>query len=567
MRLPEIFLALLIIIYCITLPKILKRAGQNSTLGYIPLIQFFPLLKAIKRPWWWFILLLIPGVNLLMLIIVNVELGISFDKRKTQQQWLFGALPWYAFIDLAFKDQQAAFVGPRDWTTRKKSFAREWGEAILFAVVAASVIRSFFLEAFTIPTPSMERSMLVGDYLFVSKMSYGAKLPQTPVSVPFVHNALPGSMINSYVDWFSLPYYRLPGFGDVERFDPVVFNFPHGDTILVHPYYAGHDYYGILRNEAKLIFKQENPQTLKNDTTGFGWYDEYTKVEDIYLAKARSNFETKNTCFSCVENGKQSRNGVAIDGLRHRPIDKKENYIKRCIGMPGDDLQIINRQVMINGKPIENPEGLQYTHIVNLTSSYTNEQINSAVIKIADQFELNYQEMGFNGSNLIMTMTPAIAKEISKLSYVDTIYIQEYPLEENNLGQYFPNSNQEPFKHWTVDNFGPIHIPAAGETIDLTLENLPLYKRVIQVYEENELSVVNGKILINGVESKTYTFKYDYYWMMGDNRHNSADSRVWGFVPENHVVGKAVFTWFSKEDPNYRRTSKIRWNRMFRLVD
>lgn len=567
MRLPEIFLALLIIIYCITLPSILKRAGKTSVLSYIPLLQFFPFLQAIKRPWWWFLLLIIPGVNLLMLIIINVELGIAFGKRKTAQQWIFGALPWYAFIQLAFKEKEVAYIGPRDWTGVKKTFLREWGEAILFAVVAASVIRSFFLEAFTIPTPSMERSMLVGDYLFVSKMSYGAKLPQTPVSVPFVHNALPGTMVNSYVDWFSLPYLRLPGFGSVERFDPVVFNFPHGDTILVDPYYAGHDYYGILKNEAKYIFQKENPNALKFDSTGFNWYDEFTKVESVYLAKARDNFMNKKICYSCATNGQMKRNGVEIGGLRARPIDKKENYIKRCMGVPGDNLEIRNRQVYINGAAVENPAGLQYTHFVYLTPSYSGEQINAAVIKIADNYELNFQEIGFQNNQLMMTMTEEIARQVEKLSYVDSVRIHDFPAEANNLGQYFPNANMEPYKHWTVDNYGPVHIPAAGETIELTLENLPLYRRVIDVYEENDLQVKDGKIFINGAEAGSYTFRYNYYWMMGDNRHNSADSRVWGFVPENHVVGKAVFTWFSKEDPNYRRSSRIRWNRMFRLVD
>ncbi|MCC6599550.1 MAG: S26 family signal peptidase, partial [Crocinitomicaceae bacterium] len=171
MHLPEIFLALLILIYCVSLPSLLKRAGQkNVVLGYVPVVQFIPFLKAIKRPWWWIILLLLPGVNLIMLIIINVELGIAFNKRSTTQQWLFGLLPWYAIPNLAFREKEQAFAGPRDWTNKKKGFVREWGEAIVFAIVAASVIRTFFIEAFTIPTPSMEKSMMVGDYLFVSKM-------------------------------------------------------------------------------------------------------------------------------------------------------------------------------------------------------------------------------------------------------------------------------------------------------------------------------------------------------------------------------------------------------------
>jgi signal peptidase I len=566
MRIPEILLAVLIVIYCITLPRLTKRAGHSSVLSYIPILQFFPFLKSIGRPWWWFFLLLIPGVNLLMIIIINVELGIAFGKRKTSEQWLFGALPWFALIQLAYKDTQAPYLGKRDWTGKKKGFGREWGEAIIFAVVAASVIRGFFLEAFTIPTPSMERSMLVGDYLFVSKMSYGAKIPQTPVSVPFVHNALPGSMTNSYVDWFSLPYFRLPGFGKVDRYDPVVFNFPHGDTIIVDPFYAGHDYYGILRKEAQIIFQKENPNVLKSDTTGYGWYDAFSLREKEYFAKARDNFENKNICLSCTQGAKAS-GGLEIGGVKSRPIDKKENYIKRCIGLPGDNIEIVNRQVLINGKPIENPEGLQYGHVVRITPNYTDEQTRNSIIKIADTYELNFQEIVMRRDDVIMTMTEDIAKEVAKLSYVDSVYVYEYPKEENNLGQYFPNVNAEPYKHWTVDNFGPVHIPAKGETIELTLQNLPLYQRVIAVYEGNDLRVDGDKIFINGAETKSYTFQSDYYWMMGDNRHNSADSRVWGFVPENHVVGKAVFTWFSKEDPNYRRTNNIRWNRMFRLVD
>ena len=572
MRIPEILLGLLIITYCITLPSLLKRAGRDqSMLGYIPIVNFFPFLKMIKRPWWWIFLILIPGVNLIMLAIINVELGISFGKRSTKDQWLFGALPWFAIAKLTFQEKEAGFMGARDWTNVKKSFAREWGEAIIFAVVAASVIRSFFLEAFTIPTPSMERSMLVGDYLFVSKMSYGAKLPQTPVSVPFVHNTLPGSMTNSYVDWFSLPYFRLPGFGSVERFDPVVFNFPHGDTILVHSYYAGHDYYGILRNEAQGIAARELKAKMTSSIDSIDYYalDYYYENESRFLNEARINFTEKKVCQSCAENGKLIKGGVKIDGLRARPVDKKENYIKRCIGLPGDNLEIKDRQVYINGTAVENPLGLQYNYDLKFEPTYTPEQVRQSILKIIEQFELNLTETAadFTLKTATMPMTSEIAAEVAKLSYVDSIAVSNAPLSENNGGTYFPSSNLAPYKTWSVDNFGPVHIPAKNETITLTIENLPLYKRVIDVYEDNTLEVKGGKIFINGVETTSYTFKYNYYWMMGDNRHNSADSRVWGFVPENHVVGKAVFTWFSKEDPNYRGSSAIRWNRMFKFVD
>lgn len=569
MRIPEIFLALLILTYCLTLPSLLKRAGRSSVLDYIPILQFIPFLKAIKRPWWWLILLLLPGVNLLMLVIINVELGIAFNKRSTKEQWIFGALPWYALFNLAFKDKEAAFVGPRDWTNIKKSMPREWGEAILFAIVAASVIRSFFLEAFTIPTPSMERSMLVGDYLFVSKMSYGAKLPQTPVSVPFVHNALPGSMTNSYVDWFSLPYYRLPGFGEVERFDPVVFNFPNGDTVLVHPFYAGHDYYGLLRSEAIEIFRNENGMKFLTDTSGVALYNAFTAQQEVYFEKARKNFNENKICVSCRYAGGYSPGGAKVDGTRFRPVDKKENYIKRCIGLPGDDLEIIDQQVYINGSAIENLTGLQYEFRVDITPTYDDRQKETAIRKIAEKYELNYTELGFQGKSgdLILTMTRETAKEVAEMSFVDTVYVVREEKFKNNMASYFPNVNMEPYNHWSKDNFGPVHIPAKGEELTLTMENLPLYRRLIEVYEENQFEVKGDKIFINGVETNKYTCKFNYYWMMGDNRHHSADSRVWGFVPENHVVGKAVFTWFSKEDPSYRNGSKIRWNRMFKLVD
>jgi len=499
---PEILFIVLILIYCFTLPKILTRAGQNTWMSYVPVLQYFPFVKAIHRPWYWVLLLLVPGVNLIMMAIINVELGIVFNQRSTKQQWIMGALPWYGLIQLAFQNTDAPYVGARDWSKTKKSFARDWSEAILFAVVAATVIRSFFLEAFTIPTPSMEKSMLVGDYLFVSKFSYGTKLPQTPMSIPFLHNALPGSsMMNSYVDWFSLPYFRLPGLGDVDRFDPVVFNFPHGDTILVDPYYAGHDYYGILMQEAIVMASLES----KNNQDTLSGLDKYKMNPEKYKAKARANFNEKKVCVSCGY-GKGNGRPFPIGGTRYRPMDKKENYIKRCIGLPGETLKIEHRQVMINGAAIENPQGLMFNY----------------------QFEL---------------INPAMKKRIE----------DKYTI--NN------------FADWTVDNYGPVTIPAKGMTITLDHHQFEMYKRVIDVYENHSIEERDGQFFIDGVAQTQYTFESDYYWMMGDNRHHSADSRFWGFVPENHVVGKAVFTWFSKGNPEYHKNTKIRWNRMFRLVD
>lgn len=538
-----ILLLALIVIYCITLPMLLKRAGVgNAVIGYIPLVQFFPFLKMLKRPWWWFFILLCPGINLMMLVIMNVELGIAFGKRSTKEQWFFGALPWVAISKLALKEKEVPYMGPRDWTGKKKSAMREWGEAIVFAVIAASIIRTFFFEAFTIPTPSMEKSMLVGDYLFVSKLSYGPKIPQTPVSVPFVHNTLPGSMTDSYVDWFSLPYFRLPGFGKVERFDPVVFNFPHGDTIIVDPFYAGHDYYSILRNEGMVMA---------------GSYEKYLENPEKFNQLARNNFEKKKVCLSCGRDA--GGRAFPIGGVKARPVDKQENYVKRCIGLPGEDLQIINHKTYINGQIIEDPEGMMLSYVVEMKDR-------KSLNNLFKEYKVNINDRDVrNGSATISSFTKADIEKLKKDPNVISITPRNDSLMENGMS-IFPNSPMAPFNTWTRDNFGPIHIPAKGETIELTPENLVKYKRVIVTYEKNNLEQRDGKIFINGQETTQYTFKQNYYWMMGDNRHQSADSRYWGFVPEDHIVGKPVFTWFSKEDPNYQETGEIRWNRMFRTV-
>lgn len=554
---PWILLIALIVIYSITLPALLKRAGvANAALGYIPIVNFFPFLKMIKRPWWWFFILLCPGINLMMLVIMNVELGIAFGKRSTKDQWFFGALPWIAIPQLAFKQKEAAFVGPRDWTNKKKSTMREWGEAIVFAVVAASIIRTFFFEAFTIPTPSMEKSMLVGDYLFVSKMSYGAKIPQTPVSVPFVHNALPGGMTNSYVDWFSLPYFRLPGFGDVKHNDPVVFNFPHGDTIIVDPYYAGHDYYSILRREAIL--------SAGNSV------DKYLSDRERFDQIARDNFSKKKICRSCA--GERGGAGAfKIDGVKARPVDKQENYVKRCIGLPGDNLKVVDRQVYINNEKAADIPGVMFSYLVEFNSvKVMNDIYKEFKVNINDRAVYRDQrgDLVQNSSGNFMGISSFTHEDYEKIkqkSGIVSITVKNDTVAEEQLA-IFPNSPLAPFNAWTRDNLGPIHIPARGETVQLTPENIALYQRVIVTYEKNKFEQRGGKIYINDVETNSYTFKQDYYWMMGDNRHQSADSRYWGFVPEDHVVGKPVFTWFSKEDKSYQETGEIRWGRMFRTV-
>lgn len=545
---PEILLALLILVQCIVAPKLVKRAKIDTKIpAYIPLVHFLPLLKVIGRPWWWFILLLVPGVNLIMLSILNVEIGIVFNQRSTKQQWIFGALPWYALYILAFKDVQAEYVGPRDWKGKKKSFGREWGEAILFAVVAASIIRTFFLEAFTIPTPSMESSMKVGDYLFVSKVTYGAKIPQTPVSMPFVHNALPGGLTNSYVEWFSLPYMRLPGYGKVERYDPVVFNFPNGDTVVLDPFYVGHDYHALLRSEA--LYEA----TMKVGPASA--FDEYTFNRSKYENMARQNFTEKKICKHC------GRGNLKIEGTRDRPTDKKEMYIKRCIGLPGEEIKIDAGQVYINGNAIENKPGMMWNYAIPAASV-------NKVQKKLEKLKSELSPSPYESDMVLMPLTESEANDVRNMSpelagisrHLDSTY-KHQPLP------IYPNAAEFPYVTWTSDFFGPLVIPSAGWTIELNKDNFIRYQRVINAYEGQTCEMRNGKFLINGQETNSYTFLYNYYFMMGDNRHHSADSRFWGFVPETHIVGKAVFTWFSKENMEYHGSNKIRWNRIFRLVD
>lgn len=547
---PEILLALLLLSYFFTLPILIERAGGIKWKGYVPVLQYLEWLKLIKRPWWWVILMFIPGVNLVMLMIMNVELVKAFGRRTTKDQWLAAILPWYKIPRLAFSDKSAAYVGPEVWDAKhKKSFGREWGEAIVFAVVAASVIRTFFIEAYTIPTPSMEKSMLVGDYLFVSKMSYGARMPMTPVAFPFAHHTLPGTQSAAYVEWFKLPYFRLPGFGDVERFDAVVFNFPNGDTVLARPELQGFDYYEFLRNEAI-----EEAGNIEN----------FSRSPERFNAIARERLLEGN-CKNCIEADQGRYIGMPTMGIIIRPLDKRENYIKRCVGMPGDNLSVINGQLHIDGAAAENPEDLEYAYYLqinanNLSQGHLNKLRAELDLPLKSDLRVESQSEGL----LKVSLTKAQLDKVKTLNFVSAVipYLDTTKVVHHHLRVY-PNNSQY---DWSPDNFGPLYIPKKGSSVDIDLKTLPLYRRIIDVYEGNDLEVRDGKIYINGEEQSSYTFKMDYYFLMGDNRHNSLDSRFWGFVPENHVVGKAVFTWFSKQNSNDHIESRIRWERMFRTV-
>ncbi|MBL4658574.1 MAG: signal peptidase I [Flavobacteriales bacterium] len=371
---------------------------------------------------------------------------------------VFGELLMYVLILTSIRPDGAP----------KKSPTREWFDAIIFAVIAATVIRMFFIEAFTIPTPSMEKSLLVGDFLFVSKMSYGARIPNTPLSFPFAHHTLPFSNAQSYLEWIHLPYHRLPGFGEIKNNDVVVFNYP---------------------------------------------------IEDF------------------------------------RPVDKRENYIKRCVGIPGDEIQVINKILHVNGTPAELPSAMQYSYHVRTEGSPLNR-------KKLEELDITEGGLISNQGDYRLSLTGSSKNELE--GYDNVIAIEPIAEPKDAQASYiFPSA---PNYNFNKDYFGPISIPKKGVTITLTVDNLPIYERIITIYEGNQLLVDGDKILINEQVATEYTFNMDYCFMMGDNRDNSADSRFWGFVPEDHIVGKAVFIWFSL-DKAKSWLSKIRWSRLFSTIE
>ncbi len=415
--------------------------------------------------------------------------------------WLFGmAVIFDMYIT---KKVHWAFWKKKNPPNGQQTKTVEWVDAIIFAVIASTFIRMFFIEAYTIPTSSMEKSMLVGDYLFVSKVSYGPKMPNTPISFPFVHNTMPMSTTaKSYVEWVKNPYRRIAGLGEVENNDIVVFNFPEGDTVALN--YPSQSYYYLARNVGR--------ETILNNKARYG-------------------------------------------EIISRPVDKRENYIKRCIAIPGDELKIVDGQVYINGKEQEHFPGVQYEYIVTTNGTPINKlTLERMNISVVDQ-------QTYDANQYVYPLTDENVELIKNMNNV--VSVERVNMPEGNWDRnIFPFSENYP---WNIDNFGPLKMPQAGETISLTIDNLPLYKRIIETYEEHELAVNDSTIYIDGEQANSYTFKMNYYWMMGDNRYNSADSRYWGFVPEDHVVGKAVFIWMSL-DKEKSFPSNIRWDRVFSFV-
>ena len=398
------------------------------------------------------------------------------------------------------------------WTFWKKEYKEgerhnvllDWLDAIIFAVVVVTFINIFFFQAFKIPSSSMESSLLTGDHLFVSKLSYGPRVPQTPLTVPFTHNVLPGGK-ESYSTLIQNRYRRLKGFGNVKRGDYVVFGFPNGDTILTKA--PAEDYHMMVR-------------------------------------AAGREYAIRN-----------------YGPVKVRPMDKKDHYVKRCVAVAGDTLQIIDGRVHIDSVPQEVWEGVQSTYSVVTNGQKINP-------KNLDNLGMNTGELWFNSEMPgypSMPLTAGMLEQVRAYSNVVSadenldVYPPDYP---DSYLTIFPFAEQ--FR-WTRDNYGPIWVPQKGASVELNHDNLPLYERIIRDYEGNDLDVRDGVIFINGKESDSYTFSQDYYFMMGDNRHNSLDSRYWGFVPEDHIVGKPAVIWFST-DKNKSFPKNIRWRRLFKFV-
>ena len=413
---------------------------------------------------------------------------------------------------------------------RPVRFIMSWIDALVFALVAVYFINQFFFQNYVIPSSSLEKSLLTGDYLFVSKVSYGPRIPQTPLTMPLTQHTLPVFDCKSYIEWPHWDYRRVEGLGKVKLNDIVVFNYPAGDTLVTAPQYQAADYYQMCY------------------AFGYQLIENGPVVDSLSLEQQRKWYElVYNTGRNYILQNKPVYGSVIT-----RPVDRRENYVKRCVGLPGQTLQIKNRVVYLDGKANKEPDNVQYTYYVKLKQNIPEELLEQLGISMEDLASLN--ETG------CIPLTSTAAKVLSKRKdVVSSIRIND----DEMTGDLYPlNANTG----WTRNNYGPIWIPQKGKTIHLDLKNLPIYERPISVYENNDLKVKDGKIFINGKQTNTYTFKMDYYWMMGDNRHNSADSRYWGFVPEDHVVGKPIFIWWSS-DPDRNGFSGIRWSRIFSFVD
>ena len=454
--------------------------------------------------------------------------------------FLYWVDAWWGLIvvPFIFDAYITCFIPWKWWENAENPVVRivmSWVDAIVFALVAVYFVNIYFFQNYTIPSSSLEKSLLVGDYLLVSKTSYGPRVPQTPLHMPLCQHTLPLSTSKSYLEWIQWDYKRVSP-KPIKLNDIVVFNYPAGDTILAN---AQTEYYAICYEAGNQFYKQQAGSTAPQpqNMTPLEQRQYYNIIYEIGRKYVRLHQQE-------------------LGEVSWRPVDRRENYVKRCIGLPGQTLEIRDRIVYLDGKENPAPKNVQFNYFVDLKQGYLPE-------KLIYELGLSMEDVRNMNARGAIPLTSEAKKALEQQKdYVTSVTL----IEEREREDLYP---QNAYTGWSLDNYGPIWIPKKGESIKLTLENLPIYERPIRIYEGNDLVVTpEGDILINGEKATEYTFKMDYYWMQGDNRHNSADSRYWGFVPEDHIVGKPIFIWLSlDEDRSWFSGHHIRWNRLFKLVD
>ena len=491
-----------------------KKAGIEPWKALIPFYNTWCIVQKcnINRVWFW--LQLIPIVGQFITIWITINFVMHFGRLSVLHHTAVVFLPFIYFPYLGFSANEK-FMGEAVIKAYKKSFLQEWIDAAVFAVVAATILRTFVFEAYAIPSGSMEKTLLTNDLLFVNKMSYGPRLPETPLSFPFVHNTLPGSATTaSYLKWIELPYKRLPGYTAIKRNDVVVFNLPVGDTIINLPDYGSKQlYYDVLRKQY-----HGNREALMADYP-----------------------------------------------ILVHPMDKTDNYIKRCVAISGDVLQVKNGILFVNGTKAMVPAQSETHYIVEtngnaLTQDFLEDELGMQFVtdnESESYYEKNQDFVEIGNNKYFINLTVAGVEKLKQLPDIKSV--TPYTTQGTDPDMFpFDSTN---FK-WNADNYGPLTVPEKNKTVTLTPNNIALYNRIITVYENNKLDMRDGKFFINGKETNNYTFKYNYYWMMGDNRQNSQDSRFWGFVPETEIVGKPAFVWFSRTDD-----WNIHWDRLFKNIN